>query len=103
MTTMTFEALGPPRSAHDARLVAWEGDRAADGLAGRTIWCAGATSARRADVVSWLDGQLEGVRSAALDVPAAAPLLQLAGRLDAMLARSAREPALGPADDDVCA
>ena len=102
MATLALEALGPPRSGHDARAAAWVSERAADGLAGRTVWCVSATPSLDGGVVSWLDGPVDGVRSAALGLTAAEPLRRLAARLDEMLRSVEHGDTLALADDDVC-
>src|SRR5689334_21485843 len=99
MATLAVDALGPPRSAHDARAAAWTSERAADGHAGRTVWWASATPSLGSGGVSWLDGPVDGVRSAALDVTAAEAPRRLAARLDEMLRSVERGDMLAPADD----
>jgi hypothetical protein len=87
MTSVTIQHVAAPSSARDARTFHRARDRAADGLAGRTVWCATALPAGRGAARSLRErlGSGGGVTAGSLDVPATEPLRDLAGRLDAVL------------------
>ena len=114
MTRLEIEQLGTPASKHDARVVAFERERAADELAGRTVWCAVATSSGRTRAEAFracLQSDAEDrLDSGWIELDAGELLTGLTQRLDTMLrgiaARSAATglaDALGAADDEVFA
>jgi hypothetical protein len=80
------------------------GARAADGLAGRTVWCAtalpGARSAART-MQSFFDDTAGGLAAERLDVPAQPPLMELAERLERMLGGHPSRQPLGWAEHEL--
>jgi hypothetical protein len=103
MATLLVEPVGRPRTARDGRALHHVRDRAADELAGRTIWSAsalpGASAGSQAllECLAWVGG--DGVTARALDVGADPGLRDLAERLQAMLEGAGGDPRLGPAED----
>ncbi|MDX6725447.1 MAG: hypothetical protein QOK49_252 [Baekduia sp.] len=100
-----FERLSTNRAA---RVRAWAGERAADELAGRTVWCAaasphGRTAARTLGEL--LRPSPGDVAADPLDVSGGEPLRTLARRLDAMLSGGGPPPAaaLGAEEAELCA
>ncbi|MDX6701529.1 MAG: hypothetical protein QOF26_1755 [Baekduia sp.] len=98
-----FERLSTNRAA---RVRAWAGERAADELAGRTVWCAGASPHGR--TVARTLGELlrhspDAPAADPLDVSGGEPLRTLAGRLDAMLSGGGPPSALGAEEAELCA
>jgi hypothetical protein len=95
MTRLTIERFDPPESTHSAREAAWAGDRAADALAGRTVWCAAASPDARVAaraLGACLREVADDLAADPLDVRGHEPLDTLARHLDTMLA-GATEPA----------
>ena len=106
MTSLTIEYLDQPSSTRRLRALDAARGRAADELAGRTVWCASALSGRRA-VAQRLRASLQwggggGVTCSPLDVAADGRLCDLAERLDAMLEGSSPS-GLGAAERELCA
>lgn len=103
MTSFLIEQVNAPASSRDARVLDAIRRRTADGLAGRTVWCAAALPAGRGsaqrlrDHIRWT--QESGVGSERLDVPAGAPLRRLAQGLEEMMTGSAARPARLDAED----
>jgi trehalose synthase len=88
VTRVAVESL-LPSSARAKRALDYFDDRATDGLAGRTVWCASALAGSRG-VAHALRACLEwvgeaGVATQGLEVTAQAPLVRLAERLNEML------------------
>jgi hypothetical protein len=101
MSTLTIDYFDPPTGPRTARWNRLLDDRAADELAGRTVWCATALPAARPFARSVRDhvaGTGRGVAADWLEVTADEPLRQLAERLDAMLGGMAPPQPLGPAE-----
>jgi len=91
LTSFVIEHFRPATSVSDERSLRFSRERAADELAGRTVWCA---------------APLPGVPAAArLEVPADEPLRRLAERLDVMLSGGLARAAvdLGDAEREICA
>jgi hypothetical protein len=107
MTTLTIEHYDPPSSARGAREWDLAGERIADELAGRTVWCATALPAGRRParaLRAFLEHAGRGTATAPLDVAAGEPLRPLAERLDEMLWGAAPQPApLGHAERAIMA
>jgi hypothetical protein len=91
MTRLEIERFDPLSTIRAGRVRDWAGERAADELAGRTVWCAAASPHGRtaARTLGELLRQAAGdVTADPLDVTGAEPLRTLARRLDAMLSGS---------------
>jgi hypothetical protein len=104
VTSLVIEHFQAPSTARGARALESARSRAADGLAGRTVWCLSGTAGRREsarDLSGSLRGAADGIASDWLDVAAAEQLGRLAGRLDGMLGGGA--DALTAADRELCA
>jgi hypothetical protein len=106
MTRLEIERFDPPSTTRAMRVRAWAGERAADELAGRTVWCASASRSGRAsaqtlgDVLRQTAG---GVAADPLDVTGGEALRELADRLDAMLAGHSEPVGLGAQEAALCA
>jgi hypothetical protein len=102
MATLLIEHLGAPATSRDARMLRLMRGRAADALAGRTVWCAGAVpsghaAARR--LGERLGAADAGIATAPLETLAADPLRGMAEQVGRMLAGAAApEPGLGAAE-----
>lgn len=107
MTRLEAERFGEPATLRDLRVLRFARERAVDGLAGRTVWCATALPGGR-DAASRLRRSLEwardeGVAAEPLEGERAGAFEELGRRLDAMLRGSARAvPRPGAAEDEVC-
>jgi hypothetical protein len=102
MTSLTSELFGMPTSTRAARALDAAGERVADHLAGRTVWCATAVPAARDRAGALLDRLAwGGVAAEALEVHPEEPFELLAERLDSMLAGEAGW--LGAEDRQMCA
>ncbi|MEY2533848.1 MAG: hypothetical protein QOF29_1758 [bacterium] len=114
MTSVVNEHVGRPGSTRDARALRRTRARAADELAGRTVWCAtalpsGQSAARTLRTCLGTGGS---VAAGSLEVAAGEPLRPLAQRLDDILrtatataspiGRGDRAP-LGPAEAEIYA
>jgi trehalose synthase len=108
MTIVTIESYDYPATVRAARRLEGAGSRAAEELAGRTVWCATALPAGREAALALTDCLLwagdSGVVSSTLEVRPLDPVRKLAERLAAML-EGAVAPAgqLGPAEGEVYA
>jgi trehalose synthase len=106
VTSLTIERLDPPSSTRGMRALDATRRRAADALAGRTVWCAAALPQRRASAqrlracLQWGGGG--GVTSGLLEIAGDEPLRELAERLQAML-ECASPSRLGGAEREICA
>jgi trehalose synthase len=112
VTSVVIEDFGAPGSTRDARVLEFARRRAADELAGRTVWCAGAarhgrSEAQALSVCLRSSGELGGaehVDSASIEVEVQGPLMRLTERLDAMLRGIVSAAStLGPAEAEVYA
>jgi hypothetical protein len=107
MATIVIEHFDQPSTARDARTLGDARRRAAEQLAGRTVWCAMALPAgrRRAlELRARVAGAGPGVAAAPLEVTADEPLRRLAERLDGMLTGTAPGGLeLGAAEQDLYA
>ncbi len=101
MTSVVTERLGEPDTARRARALECARQRAADELAGRTVWCLAAARTGAA-AASALQDSLRGVHDDGVaarraPMPVAEPLGRLVERLDEMLRGDRRSPSwLGP-------
>jgi hypothetical protein len=106
VTSLTTERFGRPTSARGGRAFELARQRALDGLAGRTVWCATALPGGRALAFALRDcldhvGE-PGVSSRSLNVPASDELRLLGDRLTVMLAGDTPGTSrLGPEDHEV--
>jgi hypothetical protein len=108
MTSLFVEQFDMPASAREAMAIGAAWERASEVLAGRTVWCATALpdARRSADALrAGLDGAGPGVAATDLQLSAAEPLRELAGRVERMLAGAWAEgsPELGQAERNECA
>jgi hypothetical protein len=103
MTSVTIEQFHAPSSARSARRLEGAERRAAEGLAGRTVWCATALPAGHAPARALRDCLLaaaeSGVSASTLEVESLDPIRALAQRLSTML--EGAQGQLGPADAEV--
>jgi hypothetical protein len=102
MTTLVLEHFDTPAGSRDMRAWGAAGERAADVLAGRTVWCAMAlpNASRSAQHLrTRLDGAGPGVAAAPLQVTVGDQLRRLAERVDGMLAGISRGRAGDPWDE----
>jgi trehalose synthase len=89
MTVLKIERFPAPSTVRAARKLISEGSRAADRLAGRTVWCATALPAGRApaaalrECLEW--AEQSGVTTGAFEVAPLDPVRQVAQHLQAML------------------
>jgi hypothetical protein len=101
MATLIVERLGAPPSDRDARMMELVRRRAAEELAGRTVWCAAAMPAGRRDARVLRDrlGRAGAVRADTLDARVQERALDAAETVDSMLTGSG-PPAegLGPTE-----
>jgi hypothetical protein len=100
MTRLTIEHFEPPSTRRAVRVRDWAGERAADELAGRTVWGAAASPRGRtsARTLGGLLRHTAGGLSAdplEVDVIGGGPLRALADRLDAMLTGGSTPADLG--------
>jgi trehalose synthase len=105
VTSLVIEQFGAPLSIREARVLEFARERAADELAGRTVWCASAgrtgrsqARALRACLRSTGD---ESVRSAPLELHAREPLNRLAERLDSALRGRGGETPLDSEEEQI--
>jgi hypothetical protein len=98
MTRLEIEHFEPPSTRRAVRVREWAGERAADELAGRTVWGAAASPGGRS-AARTLGGLLrhaaQGVSADPLEVDGGEPLRALADRLDAMLTGGSAPADLG--------
>jgi hypothetical protein len=105
MTRLTIERFDPPATTRSARVAAWAGDRAADALAGRTVWGAAASPDGRAAARALGDRLREpgdDMATDPLDVSGGERLRALAQRLDEMLAGVSERTDLGEEERALC-
>ena len=107
MTRLEVERFDRLSTIRALRVRNWAAERAADELAGRTVWCAaasphGRTAARTLSEL--LRHAADDVAADPLDVTGGEPLRALARRLDAMLGGAGPSPApLGAEEAALCA
>jgi trehalose synthase len=106
MTSIAIEQVDPPTSARGLRALDAARERAADGLAGRTVWCATALPSHR-DFAQLLRACLQwggggGVSCVLLEVQAGDELRDVCEQLDSMLEGGSPGP-LGDAEREICA
>jgi hypothetical protein len=89
MPRLTIERFDPPTSQRATRVRSRAGDRAADELGGRHVWCASASPRGRGEARALEERLRAGgdVDAAPLDVDTGAWLRDLAQQLDALLTR----------------
>jgi hypothetical protein len=107
MTRLEVERFDPLSTTRAMRARTWAGERAADELAGRMVWCVSASPHGRtaARTLGELLREATGdVAADALDVTGGEPLGPLGRRLDVMLAGGApAATSLGAAEAALCA
>jgi hypothetical protein len=105
VTSLVIEQFGTPASTREARVLEFARRRAANELAGRTVWCACSLRAGRfraralRSCIRAAGGG--GVDSGWIDVQAREPLSRLAERLDEMLRGEESDSSLGPEEDQI--
>jgi hypothetical protein len=106
MTRLTIERFDAPSTRRAVRERTWAGERAADELAGRTVWGAAASPRGRSsahtlgDLLRHTPG---GLSADPLEITGGDPLTALADRLDAMLTGEAVPADLGAQEAALCA
>jgi hypothetical protein len=107
MTRLEVERFDRLSTIRALRVRNWAAERAADELAGRTVWCAAASPRGRTAARSLgelLRRAADDVAADPLDVTGGEPLRALARRLDAMLAGAGPSPgSLGAEEATLCA
>lgn len=105
MTSLVIEQFAAPDTARKARALERAHRRAAEELAGRTVWCVAAArtgAAAAAALQTRLGGvRAEGVAARGAPLRVGEPLTHLIERLDAMLRGGRASPELGPESREV--